>query len=95
MGQAEFLLILESGAGGYVAEASRERACQRAMSMGSSGWLFRSRFGGYAKGRRRRLDGQIIELVLVRAVGTPDADAMAGALLAAGKRHGVTYQLTS
>ncbi|MBC4019164.1 hypothetical protein [Siccirubricoccus deserti] len=87
------MLILESGAGGYVAEARREQACQRVMTMGSSGWLFRSRFGGYAKGRRRRRNGQIIELVVVRTVGTPDADAMAGALLAAGKRHGVTYQV--
>jgi hypothetical protein len=31
---------------------------------------------------------------LVELVGTPDTNALAGALLAAGKRHSVTYQLT-
>jgi hypothetical protein len=64
----EFLLILESGAGGYAAEASR--ACKLATEM-------------------------IIELALIAKVGTPDENALAGALRAAGKRHGVLYQLVS
>jgi hypothetical protein len=87
------LLILESGAGGYAAEASR--ACKLATEMGSHGWLFRGRFGGFAKGRGRGRRGRIIELALIAKVGTPDENALAGALRAAGKRHGVLYQLVS
>jgi hypothetical protein len=33
--------------------------------------------------------------MLVAAVGTPDANALANALAAAGKRHGVLYRLVS
>jgi hypothetical protein len=85
------LLILESGAGGYAAEASR--ACKLAAEMGSYGWLFHCGFGGFAKGRGRGRRGRIIELALITEVGTPDVNALAGALRAAGKRHGVLYQL--
>jgi hypothetical protein len=91
MGPAAFLLILESGAGGYVTKASRKDACQAVADMGSNGWLFRFRAGGHLSGRKR--GGRITELVLVAAVGSPDANAMADALMAAGKRHGVLYQI--
>jgi hypothetical protein len=91
MGPAAFLLILESGAGGYVTKASRKDACQVVANMGSNGWLFRFRAGGHLRGWKR--GGPITELVLVAAVGSPDGNAMADALLAAGKRHGVLYQI--
>jgi hypothetical protein len=93
MGRAEFVLILESGAGGYVAEARLEAACRVAAGLGSCGWIFRWQSGGYVRGPRQR-GGRIIELVLVGTVGTPDGNALPGALIASGQRHGVTYMLT-
>jgi hypothetical protein len=88
------LLLLENGAGGHLTAADEEEVCALAANIGVQGWVFGCRSGGYRRGRRRRRErSKIIEVLLISVCGEPDPNCMAAALEAAGRRHGVVYQL--
>jgi hypothetical protein len=90
MGQDErYLLILETGAGGYIVSADADDVREHAARIDGSGWLFKYQDERHMARRQRR----IVELWLVTTFGHPDANALAAALVAAGKRHRVAYQL--
>jgi|SRR3954453_7229272 hypothetical protein len=85
-----FLLILESGAGGYIAAANSHDARHRASYADGDGWVFRCEVTGQAAERHRRRR-PVVTLRLISTVGRPDSNAMAGALETAGERHSVVY----
>ena len=84
-----YLLILETGGGGYIAAADAGDICEYAARIDGNGWLFKYQDERHMARRQRR----IVELWLVTTFGHPDANALAAALAAAGKRHRVAYQL--
>ncbi|MFC7478138.1 hypothetical protein ACFQS7_27580 [Dankookia sp. GCM10030260] len=85
-----FLLILQSGAGGYMAVANPHDARHRASFADGDGWVFRCEFTGQAAERHRR-SRPVVMLGLISTVGRPDSNAMAAALETAGERHSVVY----
>ena len=85
-----FLLILQSGAGGYMAAANPLDARHRASFADGDGWVFRCEVTGQAAERHRR-SRPVVMLRLISTVGRPDSNAMAAALETAGERHSVVY----
>jgi hypothetical protein len=85
-----FLLVLKSGAGGYIAATSPHDARRRASFADGDGWLFRCEGTGRASERHRR-SRPVVMLRLISTVGRPDSNAMAAALETAGARHCVAY----
>jgi len=88
--EVAFLLILESGAGGYIAVASAHDACHQASFADGNGWVFRCEVTGQAAERHRR-SRPVVTLRLISTVGRPDSNAMAAALETAGERHSFVY----
>jgi hypothetical protein len=87
-----FVLILQSGAGGYLGCSEEEDACNHLSHIDGDGWLFHFEFDGYRKGRHQR-SRPVVKLQLIAPFGSPNASAMAAALTAAGDRHCVDYVL--
>ena len=87
-----YLVILQSGAGGYLGCADEAGACHRASYFDGEGWIFHFKLKGYASGRHRR-SLPIVKLRLVSTLGSPSASSMPAALTAAGERHYVEYAL--
>jgi hypothetical protein len=87
-----FVLILQSGAGGYLGCAEEDDACSLVSHIDGDGWLFHFQCDGYRRGRHRR-SRPTVKLQLIAPFGSPDANAMPAALAAAGDRHCVDYVL--
>jgi hypothetical protein len=87
-----YLLILESGAGGYVAAADEAKVRELAAHVGGQGWVFGCRSGGYPVSKRRG-SRKVVDLTLLWTMGQPDQQALVPALQAAGTRHGTLYRL--
>ena len=87
-----FVLILQSGAGGYLGCSEEDDACNHASHFDGDGWLFHFEADGLWKGRHRR-SRPTVKLQLIAPFGSPDASAMPTALAAAGDRHCVSYVL--
>jgi hypothetical protein len=87
-----FMLILQSGAGGYLGCSEEDDACSHATRIDGDGWVFHFEFEGHLKGRHRR-SKPMVKLQLIAPFGSPDASAMPAALAAAGDRHCVDYVL--
>jgi hypothetical protein len=86
-----FVLILQSGAGGYL-DCSEDDACNHLSHIDGDGWLFHFELYSYRKGRHQR-SRPVVKLQLIAPFGSPNASAMAAALAAAGDRHCVNYVL--
>lgn len=89
-----FLVILQSGAGGYLGSSDEADACAyaRASYLDEHGWIFYFKFKGYLSGRHRRSQ-PLVRLRLVSTLGSPAASAMPATLAVAGMRHCVDYVL--
>jgi hypothetical protein len=87
-----FVLILQSGAGGYLAYLDVADACNHASHVDGDGWVFRFEFDGFRSGRHRR-SRPVIKLRRVSTLGSPNATAMPSAIKSAGDRHCVEYAL--
>jgi hypothetical protein len=87
-----YLVILQSGAGGYLGSATEADACDRASYFDGEGWLFHFEVDGYSSGRHRR-SRQVVRLRLVSTLGRPHRDAIPAALAVAGMRHCVDYSI--
>ena len=86
------LVILESGAGGYLGCLDEAEACDRASYFQGNGWVFHFEVDGYQSGRHRRTRPSV-KLRLVAQIGNPNASSMPAALAAAGMRHSVDYSI--
>src|SRR4051794_14855580 len=89
--ESTFLLITESGAGGYMTATSPSDARHRASFADGHGWIFRCEFDDQMSERHRRA-WPLVMLRLIATLGRPDEDAMADALDVAGERHRAVYQ---
>ena len=85
-----YLLILESGAGGYIAGTDESDACDRASHTDGQRWVLRCKFDEHTSGRHRR-GRPLVKLRIISTLGRPSA--MPAALAAAGERHYVEYVL--
>jgi hypothetical protein len=90
-GEISFLLVLESGAGAYIAATSPHDARRRASFADGDGWVFRCEVTSRASERHRR-SRPVVRLWLISTLGHPNSNAMAAALEAAGERHSVLYE---
>jgi hypothetical protein len=90
----DFLLILESGVGGYIAADNPHDACHRASFADGHGWIFRCEFGDHTSERHRR-SRPSVKLWLVSTLGSPSGSAMTTALEIAGARHRVLYEFAT
>jgi hypothetical protein len=90
-----FLLILPSGAGGYVDSA--DQASELAARLDLHGWVLGCRSDGSCAGGRRqgRRSMKRMSVAVLRALAEPDDQALAGALEVAGNRHMIEYRLVS
>src|SRR4051812_44566035 len=91
MVEVAFLLILESGAGGYITATSPSDACHRASFADGHGWIFRCEFAVHTSERHRRA-WPIVALRLIATLGRPDDNALVEALYVAGGRHRAFYK---
>jgi hypothetical protein len=89
-----FLLILESGVGGYIAATDPLDARHRASFADGHGWVFRCEFSGHKSGSHWR-SRPVRTLWLISTVGRPNSDAMPAALKTAGERHRVQYMFAT
>jgi hypothetical protein len=85
-----FVLILQSGAGGYLGCSEEADACNHTSRFDGDGWVFHFEFDGYLNGRHRR-SRPVVKLQLIAPFGCPNASAMAAAIAVAGMRHCVDY----
>lgn len=91
---AGYLLILDNGAGGYIAANDRNDACNRASHADGHGWVFRCKFDEHTSGRHRR-SRPMVKLWLISALGRPNSGSITAALEIAGERHSVSYKLAT
>jgi hypothetical protein len=87
-----FVLILQSGAGGYLGCTEVADAYDDTSHVGGDGWIFRFQFVGHQTSRHRR-SRPLVKLRQVSTLGCPSATAMPTALQSAGNRHCVEYAL--